>query len=42
MGLISGIIELKDLIIKPDAVNTVLSKANQPIRHDRSHIDQSK
>jgi len=32
VGLISGIIELKDLVIKPDAVNAVLSKANQPIR----------
>jgi len=32
VGLISGIIELKDLVIKPDAVNSVLSKANQPIR----------
>lgn len=32
VGLFSGIIELKDLVIKPNAVNAIFSKANLPIR----------
>ena len=31
-SLFSGKIELRDLIIKPNAVNEIFSKANMPIR----------
>jgi hypothetical protein len=32
VGLLSGKIELKDLIIKPNPVNEIFSKMNSPIR----------
>lgn len=32
VGLFSGQVELKDLIIKPDKVNKIFEKENMPIR----------